>query len=81
MNRPQLNGYVTASAGVRTDEQITAKRIYDSKRILTDVQLKAKQLRDSKRIRTNRIQTNRAYSPAQKAARAEQRRAKKKQKS
>ena len=64
------------SKRVRTDEQITAKRIYDSKRILTDVQLRAKQLRDSKRIRTNRT-----YSPAQKAARAEQKRAKKKQKS
>ena len=74
------------SKRVRTDEQTTAKRLRDSKRILTDDQKTAKQLRDSKRIRTkrnrtNRNQTNRAYSPAQKAAKAEQRRAKKKQKS
>ena len=66
---------------VRTHEQTTAKRLCDSKRILTNDQRTAKQLRDSKRIRTNRVQTNRAYSPAQKAARAEQRRANKKQKS
>ena len=54
-----------------TDEQTTAKRLSDSKRILTDDQTAAKRLRDSKRT----------YSPAQKAARADKRRANKKQKS
>ena len=53
------------SKRVRTDKQTTTKRVYDRKRILTDDQTTAKQLRDSKRIRTNRVQTNRAYSPAQ----------------
>ena len=59
------------SKRVRTDEQTTAKGLSDSKRILTDVQTAAKRLRDSKRT----------YSPAQKAARADKRRANKKQKS
>ena len=58
------------SKRVRTDEQTAAKRLRDSKRILTDVQTAAKRLRDSKRT----------YSPAQKAARADKRRANKKQK-
>ena len=76
-----------------TDEQTTAKRLSDSKRILTDDQTAAKQIRDSKRILTDdqtaakrlrdskRIRTNRTYSPAEKATRADKRRANKKQKS
>ena len=55
-----------------TDEQTTARRLSDSKRILTDDQRAAKRLRDSKRIRTNRT-----YSPAEKATRADKRRANK----
>ena len=71
-----------------TDEQTTAKRLSDSKRILTDDQTAAKQIRDSKRILTDdqtaakRLRdSKRTYSPAQKAARADKRRANKKQKS